>query len=141
MKTLRKSGAEMLSAGTQRLTERDYEPVRTLIDEVRRRQNTANAVTTWLNAFTIFKQLEKRVGMPGASDRDYYLDIVLELRAMGHRIAHVVNAAGIDLEKEAEIRPSAFRACLKELELDAGAVDFAADPEAVARFERYFAAK
>jgi hypothetical protein len=139
MKATRKAEAERPAPGTHGLSEGDYEPVRSLIEEARRRRNTVNALTTWLNAFTLFKQIERRIGLPGDDDRDSYLAIVCELRAAGYRLATEVKAQGIDLEKEAEIRPSAFRACLEMLELD-DSTEFL-DAASIERFERYFGVK
>jgi hypothetical protein len=134
-----KAESETPSPATHWLTERDYEPVRSLIEEARRRRNTVNALTTWLNAFTLFKQIERRIGLPGGDDRDSYLAIVCDLRASGYRLATDVKSQGIDLEKEAEIRPSAFRACLEMLEL--GDSTMFLDTASIERFERYFGVK
>ncbi|MDR2676064.1 MAG: hypothetical protein LBC18_14660 [Opitutaceae bacterium] len=119
----------------------DYEPVRCLIEEARRRRKTVNAVTIWLNAFTLFKKIEQRIGLPDENDRDSYLAIVCDLRAAGHGLAAAVKAQGIDLEKEAEIPPSAFRSCLGELEFADRAEFLGQDTEAMQKIERYFAAK
>jgi hypothetical protein len=141
MKPTMKAESETPSSATHWLSEQDYEPVRSLIEEARRRRNTVNALTIWLNAFTLFKQIERRIGLPGDDDRDSYLAIVCDLRASGHRLSVAVNAQGIDLEKEVEIRPAAFRACLDELAFDDRAEFFGQDAAMMKKIELSFEAK
>jgi hypothetical protein len=123
------------------LTDRDYEPVRSLIAEARQRRHIATAIVTWQNAFTLFRQIERRIGLPGESDRDAYLAIVHDLQASGHHLLHLAAQGGIDTEREADIRPEDFRACLEMLEIDAGAEALAKDAPALGRFEDYFASQ
>lgn len=123
----------------QWLSEGDYEPVRSLIEEARRRRNIAVAIVTWQNALTLFHQIERRIGLPGESDRDAYLAIVHDLMASGHYLLNLAAQAGIDTESEADIRPADFRACLEMLKIDAGAEALSRDPVAMKRFEDYFA--
>jgi hypothetical protein len=122
--------------------ERDYEPVRSLIAEACRNQNLINEVVTWKNAFVLFKQCERRLGLPeNDPERKAYLAIVRDLRAAGNRLVGDVEKNDVDIEAIIGMRLSALRACVEELEIDEEGVEFARNPEAVARFERYFAAK
>jgi hypothetical protein len=141
MKSTKKPEAARPSPATHWLSELDYEAVRSLIEEARRRRNTVNAVTIWLNAFSLFKKIEKRIGLPDDSDRDGYLAIVCDLRAAGYGLSVAVKTQEIDLEKEAEIRPAAFRACLEELEFDDRAELLGQDAAAMKKIELYFEAK
>jgi hypothetical protein len=115
-----------------------YEPVRNLIEEVRRQRNTVNAAITWQNAFMLFKKAEERIGLPDDNNRDGYLAIVCDLRAAGYCLLMAVKAQGIDLEKKAEITPSAFRSCLKELEFDEFAELFGQDEAAMEKIKTSF---
>jgi hypothetical protein len=116
----------------------NYEPVRSLIKEMRAEQNTVKAVRIWLNAFNIFNETEKHVGLPDDNDRDGYLAIVCDLRAAGYGLSMAVKTQGIDLEKKAEITPSAFRGCLKALEFDDIAELFGQDEAAMKEIKTYF---
>ena len=132
-----------MNAATQSrvLVECDYEPVRSLIEEARRRRNIANAIVTWQNAFTVFKQIEKRIGLPGDDDRDSYLAIVSDLRAAGCNLLRLADANDINLEKEADISRDAMRSCIAELEFDDRAEFLARDSAAMAGMARFFAEK
>ena len=122
------------------LTERDYEPVRSLIEEVRKRQNLINAVVTWQNAFTLLKNLERRIGLPNDNDRDGYLSLVCELRAAGYRLLNQVTNQSGDLEKETGMPLEALKACVAELEIDDHAEFLAKDAENTKHLEKYFSA-
>ena len=40
-----------------------YQPVNALLNELRHRQRMANDLVTWLNAVTVFSDIERRVGL------------------------------------------------------------------------------
>jgi hypothetical protein len=124
----------------QGLTERDLAPVRSLIEEVRNRQNLINAVVTWQNAFTLLKKLERRIGLPEDADRNSYLSLVCELRALGYFLLHQIPGKFEDLEKETGMPFESLRACVAELEIDDQAEFLAKDTETTNRLEKYFSA-
>jgi hypothetical protein len=124
---------------TQWLTERDYEPVRSLIAGARRRRNIAKAIGIWLEAFVLFEQTEERIGLPGETDRDAYLAIVHDLQSSGHALLDLAARGEIDIEKEAGIRIADFRVCLDMLAIDVGAEALSRDHAAMKRFDDYFA--
>ena len=133
-----------MNAATQQphaLAECDYEPVRSLIEEARRRRNIANAIVTWQNAFMLFNQTEKRIGLPGDEDRDSYLAIVSDLRAAGYNLLCLADANDINLEKEADISRDAMRSCIAELEFNDRAEFLAKDTAAMAAMARFFGEK
>jgi hypothetical protein len=134
MKTIKEPEA------AQWLDERDYALVRSLIEEVRRRQNIANAVVTWHNAFMLFRKMERRIGLPeDAVNRDAYLAVVCELRASGYRLLRAVETGGIDTEKEIGIRVEAVRGCLEELAFDDRAEFLVQDAGLMEEIGRHFA--
>jgi hypothetical protein len=139
MKITKKAKAKNPSPNTHRLTNQDcLELVQCLIKETRRKKRTVNALTCWLCAFTIFKQMRNRFGLPEVSDRKRQLALILNLRTLGHRIAQDAANNDIDLEKEAETRPSAFQACLEILKLETGIIELEKKPEIIAMLDRKF---
>jgi hypothetical protein len=135
----RMQGKPRVSEATHWLTEQDYEPVRILIAEARRRRSIAKAVGFWLEAFVLFEKTEDRIGLPGEADRDAYLAIVYDLRASGNTLLDLAVRGEIDIEKEAGISIANFQVCLKMLKIDIGAEALSRDPVAMKRFEDCFA--
>lgn len=124
------------------LTERDFVPVKDLIEEVRRRErdeDLAKAVVTWQNAFTVFKKLEKRLGLP-QSERDLvvYHAIVSDLRSVGYWLVDCIHEASPDLQSFG-ISFSALKACLVELEIDDEIGAFSEDTQSLKALEKHFA--
>ena len=116
-----------------------YEPVNTLLAEVRERRKIANAVVTWMNSYKLFRKIEKRIGLPSMDDtdqRDAYLAIVRNLRASGEKLLHLAKTSGIDMKSDAEISEGNFGACLEMLDMDEGAVLLTKDD--IASMERHF---
>jgi len=123
------------------LTEADYEPVKDLIAEVRIRENLVKAIFTWQNAFTIFRKLEKRLGLPKSKrDATVYLAIVSELRSTGYWLLECISAHSEDFKfSDLGISVRALTACIQELEVADRAVFLDEDTETLNRLERAFA--
>ncbi|MDP3069763.1 MAG: hypothetical protein Q8N18_05710 [Opitutaceae bacterium] len=123
------------------LTERDFGPVKDLIDEVRRRESVVNAVVTWQNAFTIFRRLEQRLGLPESSrEQTVYLAIVSDLRCAGYWLLEFLATQSTPFNStEAGISLAALRACLTQLEVDDRAVFLPEDQGAMDRLKAHFA--
>jgi hypothetical protein len=127
-----------ISAG---LTERDFEPVKDLIEEVRRREQSeglAKAVVTWQNAFTIFKKLERRLGLP-KSQRELvvYQAIVSDLRSVGYWLLDCTYDTPVDLASFG-VGVASLKACLLELEIDDEIGSLAENAPVLAKLEQYF---
>ncbi len=123
------------------LSERDFDPVKDLIEEVRRRESVLNAVVTWQNAYTIFRRLEKRLGLPESErERTVYLAIVSDLRCAGYWLLEAL-AAQPQLHNLAAVGMSlpALRACLTQLEVDERAVFLPEDTATEAKLVAHFA--
>jgi len=123
------------------LTPFDYAPVMRLIEETRRRRDIAQAIVTWQNAVTVFKQTELDIGLPNDDDRDGYLAIVCDLRASGYHLLRLAAAHDIDLEKESGITRQAMRSIIAELELNERCELMPDDPDATRKIAAYFAEK
>ncbi|MBI4625394.1 MAG: hypothetical protein HY736_19515 [Verrucomicrobia bacterium] len=123
------------------LSERDFGPVKDLIEEVRRRESLLNAVVTWQNAYTIFRRLEQRLGLPESSrEQTVYLAIVSDLRCAGYWLLDcLANQATRFNAADAGISIAALRACLTQLEVDDRAVFLPEDSETAARLAGHFA--
>jgi hypothetical protein len=127
--------------GHHGLMEEDFEPVKDLIAEVRIRENLVKAIFTWQNAFTIFRKLEKRLGLPQSKrDATVYLAIVSELRSSGYWLLECISRQhdGFNL-RELGISVGALTACIQELEVADCAVFLSEDTETMERLERAFA--
>lgn len=123
------------------LSERDFDPVKDLIEEVRRRESVLNAVVTWQNAYTIFRRLEKRLGLPDSErERTVYLAIVSDLRCAGYWLLECLSASSVAYNAiEAGMSISALRACLTQLEIDERAVFLPEDTATQAKLAAHFA--
>lgn len=139
-----------MDAGTQMnfppipagLTERDFVPVKDLIEEVRNRErgeSFAKAVITWQNAFTVLKKLEKRLGLP-QSEREMvvYKAIVSELRSAGYWLIDGIHETSVDLVGFG-VSFASLKACLAELEIDDGLDALNENSQVLARLEKHFA--
>lgn len=138
-----------MSAGTQMtlvpisagLTERDLATVKDLLEEVRRRErdeNVAKAVVTWQNAFTGFKKLEKRFGLPkSAREMTVYQAIVSELRSAGYWLLDCIQETSTDLKPFGLSFP-ALKACLAELEIDDEIGALGENAPALSKLEKHF---
>lgn len=91
-----------------------------LIDEVRRqeRQNELiAAVVTWMNAFSSFKQLRNRIGLPSPNDKHNQLRygaILGSIKSAGKMLLVWVETEGCDL-KPAATNLATLQACVQEL--------------------------
>ena len=123
------------------LSERDFDPVKDLIEEVRRRDSILNAVVTWQNAYTIFRRLERRLGLPETSrEQIVYLAIVSDLRCAGYWLLEcLAHQSAAYNATEVGMSLSALRACLGQLEVDERAVFLTEDTAAQARLAAHFA--
>lgn len=136
------AGIQMsLTAVPAGLTERDFEPVKDLIEEIRRREageGLAKAVVTWQNAFTIFKKLEKRLGLP-ESERDLvvYQAIVTELRSVGYWLTDCIADTPVDLAGFG-LSAASLKACLTELEIDDEVGTLRENAPVMAKLETHF---
>jgi hypothetical protein len=103
------------------LTERDMEPVKDLLDEVRRHElerKLIAATVTWLNAFTQFKRMRNRHGLPtGESATHFYGMLLADLKATGKLLLCCQAERMFDLQ-EAAVTEANFKACVRELECD-----------------------
>lgn len=126
-----------LDLPTSALEEKDFIPVYDLLAELKRRDGIAKALFTWLNAFTVFKNLEKRLGLPRTpSDKVVYLAIVTELRSAGYLVLQFVESHGAPGWLESEgISLEAFQACIEELRLDDHTQHLEENPDIVAKLK------
>lgn len=138
-----------MSAGTQLqpgtgpggLTERDFRPVKDLVAEVRQRETReglVQAVVTWQNAFTVFKKLETRLGLP-KSERDLvvYQAIVSELRSVGYWLVDCIHDTSANLSTLGLSFP-ALKACLAELEIDDEVGALGDNAPVLSKLEKHF---
>ncbi|MDR1009881.1 MAG: hypothetical protein LBM04_01905 [Opitutaceae bacterium] len=124
------------------LTEADYQPVATLVNELRRQQSLGSNVVTWMNAFTVFKMIERRAELPPASEyeRYAYLAIISELKAAGYRLLVQMGEQAGEICGHADTSVEAFKACVYYLELADRMVALDNDPETIGKLDALFAA-
>jgi hypothetical protein len=100
------------------LTQRDLIPVRELIEDVRTQERAAqllSATITWLNAFTSFKRVRRRYGLPqGEGDTHCYGAVIGDLKTTGKALLACLNQGLFTLE-QAPIDKRNFEACVREL--------------------------
>lgn len=103
------------------LTERDLIPVRELIEDVRTQERAAqllSATITWLNAFTSFKRVRRRYGLPqGAADSYAYGAVIGDLKTTGKALLACLEQGAYSLA-QAPIDQENFAACVRELSCD-----------------------
>lgn len=100
------------------LTERDLQQVRDLIDDVRKQERAAQllfAAGTWLNAFTSFKRVRRRYGLPrGKGPMFAYGAVLGDLKTTGKALVALHESGSFDLSQFAISRED-FEACVREL--------------------------
>jgi len=100
------------------LTERDLIPVRELIEDVRTQEREAHllsATITWLNAFSSFKRVRRRYGLPqGDGATHCYGAVIGDLKTTGKALLAFLNQKMFSLD-EAPIDQKNFEACVREL--------------------------
>lgn len=100
------------------LTERDLEPVRDLIEDVRTQERAAqllSATITWLNAFTSFKRVRRRYGLPrGDSATNCYGAVLGDLKTTGKALLACLDQGLFSLD-QAPIDRRNLDACVREL--------------------------
>ena len=123
------------------LSERDFDPVKDLIEEVRRRESVLNAAVTWQNAYLIFRRLEKRLGLPESErERTVYLATLSDLRGAGSWLLECLTGRSAAFNvADVGLSVPALRACLTQLEVDERAVFLAEDTATQAKLAAHFA--
>lgn len=100
------------------LTERDLIPVRELIEDVRTQERAAqllSATITWLNAFTSFKRVRRRYGLPqGEGATHCYGAVVGDLKTTGKALLACLSQGMFTLD-QAPIDQKNLEACVREL--------------------------
>ena len=100
------------------LNERDLIPVRDLIDEVRVQERATKllaATVTWLAAFSAFKKLRLRHGLPTSPGAFHFYGAVLgELKTTGKALLGFLELNQFTLD-EAPITKENLEACVREL--------------------------
>jgi hypothetical protein len=108
------------------LTERDLLPVKELIEDVRakeRDEHLVSAAVTWLNAFSQFKRLRRRYGLPSSKAAVHaYAAVVGDLKSSGRMILCFMEREGFPIE-QAAIDKRNFEACVRELQCDDVIID------------------
>jgi hypothetical protein len=103
------------------LTERDLIPVRELIEDVRvqeRATHLLSATITWLNAFTSFKRVRRRYGLPrGPSATHCYGAVIGDLKTTGKMLLAFLEQGTFSLD-QAPIDKKNLEACVRELSCD-----------------------
>lgn len=119
----------------EQLTERDLQPVKILIDEVRRRQELSEqlsfATMTWINAFIAFKNARNLYGLPSnPSSKIFYGVVLADLKATGKALLFCLERKMFDFERS-PISQDNFQACVRELECDDAILEMGLlDPDA-----------
>lgn len=100
------------------LTERDLIPVRELIEDVRTQERATqllSATITWLNAFTSFKRVRRRYGLPqGDGPTHCYGAVISDLKTTGKALLACLNQGMFSLD-QAPIDKTNLEACVREL--------------------------
>jgi hypothetical protein len=100
------------------LTERDLIPVRELIEDVRTQERAAqllSATITWLNAFSSFKRVRRRYGLPqGAGPTHCYGSVISDLKTTGKALLACLEQGMFSLD-QAPIDKENLEACVREL--------------------------
>jgi hypothetical protein len=112
-----------------------------LIDEVRRQERQKEliaAVVTWMNAFSSFKQLRNRIGLPSDKlNQLRYGAILGSIKSTGKMLLVWVQAEGCDL-KPAATTLATLHACVQELVDDDRVLDGGYIGADFSDFERQF---
>jgi hypothetical protein len=100
------------------LTERDLIPVRELIEDVRTQERAAqllSATITWVNAFSSFKRVRRRYGLPrGEGATHCYGAVVGDLKTTGKALLACLSQNLFSLD-QAPIDKKNLEACVREL--------------------------
>jgi hypothetical protein len=103
------------------LSERDLIPVRELIEDVRtqeRAEQLLSATITWLNAFTSFKRVRRRYGLPqGPGATHCYGAVIGELKTTGKALLACLEQGLFSLD-QAPVDKANLEACVRELSCD-----------------------
>lgn len=129
------------------LTEQDLAAVREmlqgLLDDVRRREMERQifaAVTTWMNAFSSFKRLRNRIGLPRAEAHKLYYGAILGgLKSSGKMLLVWLEKEQCD-PAQAGISLLNLKACVHELIEDDSMLDRGLIDADLSTFEKQYCA-